>query len=125
MPALVAAGCTIEVLKSAAELDVLAGPWSALVAQQRSCSPALHLDWIRTWWEVYGSAYGRADAGLRVITLRRGDSLIGALPLYERSGLYFAPRWLGFVSTGERESEETCPEYLDLLRLPGEEETCL
>ena len=42
----------------------------------------------------------------------------GAYPLSGRS-------WIRFIGTGEDESEETCPEYLDLLSLPGQEEACL
>jgi CelD/BcsL family acetyltransferase involved in cellulose biosynthesis len=36
----------------------------------------------------------------------------------------FGGRHLRFISTGEDEHEETCPEYLNLLCLPGEEAVC-
>jgi hypothetical protein len=34
-------------------------------------------------------------------------------------------RRIGFISTGEREFEEICPDYLNLLCMAGEEEICL
>jgi hypothetical protein len=53
--------------------------------------------------------------------------LVGALPLYEgRSGRSpLGARELRFLSTGEAEYEETCPDYLNALCLCGEEEACL
>lgn len=117
--------CTAEVVRSFAELNGLTAEWAALFARQPSPSPALHLDWIRAWWDTYGPAYSRVDRGLRLIAVRRGGRLVGALPLYARTGIPFGPRRLGFVSTGEHGNEETCPEYLDLLRLLGEEDACL
>jgi hypothetical protein len=64
---------------------------------------------------------------LRIVTVRRGGHLIGALPLYLHIGRR-SPLWahhLGFLSTGESRSEVICPGYLDLLHAPGEARTCL
>src|SRR5262249_51968622 len=57
----------------------------------------------------------------------RGPRLVGVLPLYGSTpgGPVFGTQQLGFLSTGETEYEETCPDYLDLLCLPGEETACL
>ena len=63
---------------------------------------------------------------MRIVTVRRGGHLIGALPLYLHIG-HRSPVWahyLGFLSTGESRSEATCPEYLDLLHAPGEARAC-
>jgi len=74
---------------------------------------------------VYGAAYG--TGGLRVVTVWRGSRLIGAVPLYKgcQAGASLGGRHLRFISTGEAEHEETCPEYLNLLCLPGEEAACV
>ena len=99
--------------------------WDALHASSPYASPPLDFAWLRAWWRIYGPTYG--TAGLRIVTVWRGPQLIGALPMYE--GRYgenpFAARQLRFLSTGEAESEETCPDYLNVLCLRGEEEACL
>lgn len=66
------------------------------------------------------------DACLRIVTVWRAKQLIGAIPLYIRRGRGgpFAIRRLGFISTGESESEETCPDYLNILCQPEEEACC-
>jgi CelD/BcsL family acetyltransferase involved in cellulose biosynthesis len=56
----------------------------------------------------------------------RGARLIGALPLYLHAGTgAVGVPALRFLSTGEAEGEETCPEYLDVLCLAGEEDACV
>jgi peptidoglycan/xylan/chitin deacetylase (PgdA/CDA1 family)/CelD/BcsL family acetyltransferase involved in cellulose biosynthesis len=118
---------TTAVLTSPAALDGLGAEWAELFAQQAAPGPALHPEWVRTWWDVYGAAYSDPARGLRVLTVRRAGRLVGVLPLYARAGGLpgLGPRRLGFVSIGEREHEETCPEYLDLLHPPGEAAPCL
>ena len=84
----------------------------------------LRWEWLRQWWRVYGPVYG--GRGLRIVTVRRGGHLIGALPLYLHIG-HRSPVWahyLGFLSMGESRSEATRPEYLDLLHAPGEARAC-
>jgi hypothetical protein len=63
---------------------------------------------------------------LRIITVWRDKQLIGVLPLYIQSipNAPFSVRRLGFISTGEAEFEEICPDYLNILCLPGEEAGC-
>jgi CelD/BcsL family acetyltransferase involved in cellulose biosynthesis len=52
--------------------------------------------------------------------------LIGVLPLYQarHSARAFGVRQLRFLSTGEAEREEICPDYLNILCRSGEEEAC-
>ena len=98
--------------------------WEQLFESSPTASPPLRWGWLREWWRVYGAAYGH---GLRVLAVRKGPRLIGALPLYlgRKLGSTFSTRRLGFVSTGESHSEATCAEYLDLLHDPGDAAVCL
>lgn len=111
---------TIRIVSDEAGWDEIAPAWMALHAASPSASITLRFEWMRHWWRIYGPVY--RGGGLRLITVWRGSSLIGLLPLYESApdGV-FAVRHLRFISTGEQEYEETCPDYLDALLAPGEE----
>ncbi|MDB5173062.1 MAG: hypothetical protein JWN51_1835 [Phycisphaerales bacterium] len=116
-----------RVIRDEQEWDRIGPEWDKLFAQSPAASPPLQFRWMREWWRVYGPVYGDRGRGLRIITIRREDRLIGALPLYERR-VGVGPlmvRRLAFISTGEAEFEETCPENLDLLYAPGEQGTCV
>ena len=103
--------------------DALRPQWKALYAASPYASPPLDFDWLRLWWRVYGPAYG--PGGLQIVTVWRRTELIGALPLYQgRRGGALAVRHLRFLSTGEAEHEETCPDYLNTLCRTGDEEVC-
>ena len=56
----------------------------------------------------------------------RGAQLTGIIPLYEclPPRAVVGLKTLRFLSTGEAEYEETCPDYLDLLCRPHEEAAC-
>ncbi len=116
-----------HVIRDGDEWDRLRGEWNDLFAVSPTASAPLQFDWLRQWWRVYGPIYGDGGKGLRIVTVRRGTRLIGVLPLYEsvQGHPLFGSRRLGFLSTGEAQFEETCPEYLDLLHAPGEERACL
>ncbi|HET6432966.1 GNAT family N-acetyltransferase [Dyella sp.] len=117
-------GLTTRVVEDETDWDALRGPWDALYRSSPRASTPLDFQWLRCWWEVYGPAYGLG--GLRIITLWRGETLAAVLPLYVDGGkgAAMAVRCLRFLSTGEAEYEETCPDYLDLLHLPGEGAAC-
>jgi CelD/BcsL family acetyltransferase involved in cellulose biosynthesis len=104
--------------------DALQDDWHHLHAASPTASTTLDFVWLRRWWQVYAPVYGAG--GLRIITMWRGKQLVGALPLYlelRRVGP-FTLRCLRLISTGEAEYEETCPDYLNLLHLPGEDIDC-
>ena len=119
----------VEIVREASVWASLAAEWDALFAVSPTAAPPLRREWLQTWWQVYGAHYAAAngtDSGLRLYLVRRGNILIGALPLYIRkAGSPLAPRRLGFLSTGEDEHEETCAEHLNLLHLPSEAQACL
>lgn len=109
------------------EWDALSAQWDYLFEHSPYSSPPLRFEWLRHWWRVYGPVYGNGNHALRIITLWRGTSLIGAVPLYENvvGGCVLGSHRLMCLSTGEAECEETCADYLGLLCLPGEETPCL
>lgn len=118
----------VEVVTTASGLDALEGEWRHLFAASPAASPTLHFDWVREWWRAYGPVYGLSGRGLRVITVRRGDRLLGTLPLYRRDfwgDEAFEPRRMQFLSAGEAPGDRTEGEYQDLLYLPGEGPCCL
>jgi CelD/BcsL family acetyltransferase involved in cellulose biosynthesis len=119
--------CMVDVIRDLVALDDLRGDWDELFATSPAAAPPLRWEWVRTWWQVYGPHYGDHGRGLRILTVRCGPRVIGILPLYlGRKGKGpFAPRRLGFISTGALEFEETCTEYLSLLHAPGQEGPCL
>jgi CelD/BcsL family acetyltransferase involved in cellulose biosynthesis len=103
--------------------DAIRPDWDDLHRSIPDASVFLDFVWLRAWWRDYGAEYG--SGGLRILTMWRDGILAGALPLYVngRSSRLHA-RWLRFISTGEAEIEETCPDYLDLLCRPGAEAEC-
>jgi CelD/BcsL family acetyltransferase involved in cellulose biosynthesis len=115
---------TTRVVQDEAEWDALRTEWEALFEASPTASTPLDFMWLRSWWSVYGPTYGAG--GLRVFTFWRGTQLVGALPLYMSVGPGgpLGVRALRFISTGESQYEETCPDYLNLLCLPGEEANC-
>ena len=119
-------GLQVDISDDVASWDALEPEWGELFEASPTASPPLRWEWLRQWWRVYGPVYG--GRGLRIVTVRRGVHLIGALPLYLRTGHRspFGAHRLGFVSTGESRSEViTRPEYLDLLHAPDEARACL
>jgi len=114
-----------RVIREEAEWDAIRNDWEVLHAASPYSSTPLGFDWLRGWWRFYGTLYG--TGGLRVVTVWRASRLVGALPLYLGCGTRgsFGGRHLRFISTGEAEHEETCPDYLNLLCLPGEESACV
>lgn len=125
MPHLPADQCvTTRVIRQEDEWDAIRPEWEALYASNPDASAPLEFAWLRRWWRIYGPAYGAN--GLHIVTAWRGARLIGALPLYEgRPGHSpFGIRQVQFLSTGETEDEETCPDYLDMLCSRGEEAVC-
>lgn len=104
-----------RIITDAASWDAIGESWDELYSSSPSASTPLHRVWLRSWWEIYGRAYGRD--GLRIVTIWRGPTLLAALPLYLgrcRGGIVGA-RELRFISTGEAEFEEICADYMNLL----------
>lgn len=112
---------TVRFIEDEHAWDALRPEWDELYAGSPNASAPVDFAWLRNWWRIYGAACGAG--GLRIVTVWRGSRLVGALPLYEGAGP-LGVRSLRFLSTGEAEYEETCPDYLDILCLAGEEAAC-
>jgi CelD/BcsL family acetyltransferase involved in cellulose biosynthesis len=117
---------SVRIVDTAEAWDEIASEWTSLFHLSAAAATPLQFDWLRTWWRTYGvDAASKSRGGLRVFTFWRDATLVGALPLYESQSVTFGPRVLRFVSTGEAEYEETCPDYMDLLVAHGEQQGCL
>ena len=116
---------TARLIREEDDWDAIRPEWDALYAASPYASAPLDFAWLRAWWRIFGPAYG--TGGLQILTVWRGTRLVGVLPLYEGGHVErpLGVRQLRFISTGEAEFEETCPDYLNILCLPGEEEACL
>lgn len=118
------ASLTWRVIEDVDAWDAIRVDWDRLYHASPTASAPLDFVWLRTWWEVYGPVYG--SGGLRIVSIWRESRLVGALPLYldVGRGTPFSVRCLRFISTGEAEFEETCPDYLNLLHVPDDEMAC-
>jgi CelD/BcsL family acetyltransferase involved in cellulose biosynthesis len=117
----------VRVIRDEQAWDAIRPQWEALFERSPYAATPLRFAWLRNWWKCYGATYGAAQHALQIITVWRSHELIGVLPLYESilHLSFFNLRRIGFISTGEALNEETCPDYMNLLCLPGEEATCL
>lgn len=116
-----------EVVKTRRAFDALRASWDALFQRAYNASAPLSYDWLRTWLDVYGRQYLKDGDALRVICFWRGTELVGAMPLYLRRQQSIADggAHLAFISTGERQDEEICPDYMDLLSLDEVKDRCV
>lgn len=104
------------------QLEALAGPWSELLERSGSNEIMLSPAWLLPWWRRFGDEGGRE---LRVGVLRHGDALAGLVPLLARWHWYSLGipfRRLELLGTGERERDEVCSEYLNVIARRGAEE---
>jgi CelD/BcsL family acetyltransferase involved in cellulose biosynthesis len=114
-----AAQLITEVVRDIHQWDQLREQWQRLHVTAAAAAP-LDFDWLRAWWDIYGRAYA---SRLFILIARRQDELVAALPLYVRKASKGGGmRTLAFIGTGEREREELCPDYLDVLCAPGDED---
>ena len=117
----------IRVITEESEWDRLEPQWGELFESSPYASAPLRFDWLRQWWRLYESSCRGRGRGLRILAAWRDSQLVGVLPLYRHldGRPVLGTRIINFLSTGEAEYEETCPDYLNLLCLSGEEAACL
>jgi CelD/BcsL family acetyltransferase involved in cellulose biosynthesis len=96
----------VETISRLKDFSRLAGQWDELVRTMRRPSPFLLHAWLVEWWRHYG-----AKRALAVHVARRGDRLVGALPLCRT--MRFGLRVTEFLGG-------TGAQLADLLLAPGE-----
>ena len=79
-------------------------------------------EWLDTWLSVYGDV---VDQIVIIVVYDQENNLIGAIPLYLKKAKQALPAGGQFclIGSGEDEWEEVASEYLDLLSVPGLEQT--
>lgn len=76
--------------------------WNSLLADSASDNFFLTWEWLYSWWQHLGG-----DRRLEILTVRDGDTLVGAAPLARRRGAIPALEFLGTGSVGS--------DYLDII----------
>src|SRR5689334_19579260 len=81
----------LATVDTTAGFAALAAGWDELVEASPRPSPFLLHGWLAAWWKHYGEG-----CRLAVVTARRGERLVGVLPLYvSRQGPVRVARFLG------------------------------
>lgn len=83
----------VAIVGSARAFHALADDWDTLFKSASRATPFQSWPWLSSWWESFGS-----PRVLRVVTVRRGGELVGALPLMLDRRLVRAR--LEFIGTG-------------------------
>jgi len=80
--------------------DISPQEWRELVEKSPDATVFQTHEWLSTWWAMFGEGRSRS----RILVAKKGDRLVGALPLYEadrRSGSAGHPilKWVGSEHT--------------------------
>ncbi len=62
-------------------LDLLSGPWNALLEESASHVPFLRHEYLRTWWQTLGGGEWK-QADLLVVVAYEGEKIVGIAPLF-------------------------------------------
>jgi len=103
----------LDIVTSDDQFDALELEWKSLFSKSKAATSPLRYEWQREWWRVFGVKYGKN--GLRILTGRNENGLLGVLPMYLATSHVLGPRRLQFISTGESSGEVTYPEYNNCL----------
>jgi len=107
----------LRVVSTAADLDALEGPWTAL-HQAAGARVFQSYQWQRAWWRHLGEPDHRR--ALHLVTLTDAGRLVGVAPLQIERVPALGPlrlRRLSFLGA-------PLTDYLDLLVLPGHQDRC-
>jgi len=63
------------------EMDLLSGPWNALLEECASHVPFLRHEYLRTWWQTLGGGEWKL-ADLLVVVAYQGEKIVGIAPLF-------------------------------------------
>jgi len=102
----------VRIIRSREEFSSLQDDWTTLLASVDNGTPFLSWSWMYSWWEIYATSAHK----LRIITIWKEKKLVALAPfMYQCASVFPRLQELRFIGTGELESEEVCPEYLDAL----------
>ncbi len=103
------------------EFFSLCTQWNLLVERSVSGSFSSLWEWLTAWLEYYDDIVD----SLLVILVYDDTELIGAAPFFvhQTKGPLGRNTQIRFIGTGEQENIEVASEYLDLLAIPGTEQT--
>ena len=106
----------VRLVDTPAAWDALQPGWDALLEQGPVPSPFLCWDWVRTWWDVFGSRFA-----LCLLVAEQDGACIGLAPFMRgAAGGLLARRWRRLMFIGQQ--GDTRAEALDLIVAPGHEE---
>lgn len=112
-----------SVLTSSKEFLEIKDRWNSLLAEIQLNNVYLTWDWLFTWWNFY-----KEGRELFILLAKKDDRLVGILPLTLRNIKYYSVikfQRLEFLSTGELDSEESCPSSMGIIALEKyEKEIC-
>jgi CelD/BcsL family acetyltransferase involved in cellulose biosynthesis len=63
------------------EMDLLSGPWNALLEESASHVPFLRHEYLCTWWQTRGGGEWK-EAELAVVVAYEGEKMVGIAPLF-------------------------------------------
>jgi CelD/BcsL family acetyltransferase involved in cellulose biosynthesis len=106
-----------HVVEDLPSLQKLEGGWKALFKTGVGASFPLNFAWTREWWRYFGTPRKK----LAIITVYRGEELIGVLPLYREQRPQKREE-LSFISLSATSEDSFYPEYNEVLTAPGMEE---
>lgn len=95
--------------------------WNRLLSESATDSFFMRWEWLYRWW----SAYRENDLSLCILTVYRGEDLVGVAPFYKKEFLWkgMVPvRRLLFLGT---EENSVISEYMDFFCKPGCKETVI
>ncbi len=92
----------LDVVTDTAGFVALQSQWSQLVERAAHASTFLTPEWLLSWWEAY-----QPPAQLHIMTVRRGEELVGVAPLMivREKRLAIPVRCLRFIGDGSSETD--------------------
>ena len=66
----------VEVINDDDAFAALQPSWNALCVQTAHPSPAMTFEWLKAWWEAFGTG-----ATLHVLVVRGGERVLAAMPM--------------------------------------------
>lgn len=105
----------VEKISTDSGFTALEERWNRLLASSPADTYFLRWEWLREWWNAYGSG----DKGLCILLAKRGDRLIGIAPFYTLTfdKEFLSRRRIMFLGTTE---DSLVSEYLDFICAPDD-----